>query len=499
MNSRFFSILAVAFSALLITLSFSPVDWWYLAFIGLTPLIWVFSKGRKGFFYGYLFGFFYSVFMVHWLAFNSGEAVWIVTLSMLAAAAVLALNYAFIGWAAALFFRRGFLPALALFPLLWTSVEYLRSFGSLGFPWVALANGQAEHRLFSQLADLGGIWFISFLIVVVNVLLFYFFRELRRGFWKWQPLTAVALIFLLAYAYGGYRWHFLKADGAKAVFRIVQPNFAGDEKWDRENRVRIFSVLDSLSRAPGIDSVDIIIWPESATPVHLRKSRHWSRYAQNLVNETQKILLTGAPDYEKTDDGYESFNSLLLFEPGRGITGKYDKEHLVPLGEYIPLSERFPVLLNLNIGIGNFISGVNDSINYHRFQNLRLAPIICYESIFPHIARKRILQNGAFHLLVTNDSWFGNSWGPYQHAAQARFRAIESRRPLIRSANTGISMAVDIHGEILDSLALNTQGFLDMRVSSSEQKSLYYRFGDWFAKGVLLLFFSGVIWLWRKK
>ncbi|HDR04861.1 MAG TPA: apolipoprotein N-acyltransferase [Candidatus Marinimicrobia bacterium] len=499
MSSEKHRLLAVGGSAILASLAFPPINQWYLAFIALVPLLWVFSSGRHGFLYGYLFGLVYGLFMVHWLAFNSGEAVWIVSLSMVAAALALALNYGLIGWMTTFIFRHRPQYATLAFPFTWMSVEYLRSFGALGFPWIALANSQTENLLFAQLADIGGIWLISFIIVSVNVLLFHILYQANQGRFHRNAAISLVVIFLAAYTYGFIRWQSIDDKGPSAVFRVVQPNYGSSEKWDRENRMRIFHTLDSLSRADKLEKIDFIVWPESATPVYLRKSHRWSAYVSNISNETRSIIITGAPDYEKVGETYYSFNSMLIFEPGQGLTGKYDKEHLVPFGEYIPLSESLPKLKSLNIGIGNFVKGVNDSNQYQRFIDLRLAPIICYESIFPHMTRQRILEGGVFLLLLTNDSWFGDSWAPYQHAAQAKFRAIETRRPLIRSANTGISMAVNIKGQIIDSLPLNTRGVLDLKVQSSHKEPLYLRFGDFFAQAVVLLLIVGVLWLWRKK
>ncbi len=474
-------------SSLCMTLTFSPVNAWYLGFIGLIPLIHVlYSRTDKSFFIGYIFGFFYSLALVHWLAFNSGAQVWLVTLSAIAAAAFVALNYGFIAWLSVGIMKRDRVLGLIAFPFIWTSVEFIRSYGVLGFQWVLAANGQTGNLAFIQLADMGGPYLISFLLVSINTLLFSLIRQIpQHQFNRILLWILFALFLVIPYGYGIFRLS-QPVDGDKSfVFRIIQPDFNSHEKWDRERRTDVFNVMDELSRAHGIDTVDMIIWPESATPVYIRTQIKYRKILEDLTHETGKVLISGVPDYFIKDNNINVTNSLFVFEPGEGITSKYNKQILVPFGEYIPFSSVFPVLSRLNLGQGNFTPGKNEPLLHIHSLDLMLAPMICYESVFSSASINKIRQGGAYHILVTNDSWFGDSWGPYQHASQSVFRAVETRRPVLRSANTGISMVINSKGQILNEIPLDTRGFMDVAVPVVEHISWYVRIGNAFALVVL--------------
>lgn len=490
----------IILSAVLITLSFPPFDLWYVAFIALYPLIAELTNHpEKSFRKGILFGFVYSLFMVHWLAFNSGAAVWLVTISMVAAALTLSLNYGIIAWLATMVFRKNRYWGLAMFPLIWTSVEYLRTFGALGFPWVNLANSQSSHLLFIQTADIGSIYLLTFLIVTMNILVFGAIQALNQKNKVIPWFAGFFGILTVVYLYGFIALNRDYSTEKSVNFRILQPNYGSSEKWLRSNREDVFAVMDSLSRSPSDDSIQVIVWPESATPVYIRAHARYRNYLGKLANDENILLITGAPDYQRVLNETLPYNSLFLFEPTYGITVKYDKEHLVPFGEYIPMSEIWPLLKGLNLGQGNFIPGTNNPLFKNQAGTFTAAPMICYESIFPQPARRKVLAGGEFHILVTNDSWFGNSWGPYQHAAQAVFRAVETRRPVIRSANTGISFAVDIFGHRSEAIPLNRRGFLDQKLTTSSYRSFYVRYGDIFAQFVLIMAVISGFVVWRKK
>jgi apolipoprotein N-acyltransferase len=486
--------LLVALSALAMALTFPPVNAWIIGFFGLIPFLWsLYTSPEKSFSKGYLFGFIYSLVLVHWLAFNSGAAVWIVTLSAFLGAAFLALNYGFIAWLAARFFQRNRVIGLVIFPLIWTSVEFLRSFGTLGFQWVLVANGQTPNLSFIQIADIGGPFLVSFILTSVNTLLFILIikpPELKK--FKVMTLTALGVFLVIPYGYGTYRLY-QKTDPVKShVFRIVQPNFDSHEKWEREKRDEVFKILTELSKSEGLDSVDIIVWPESATPVYIRTQQKYRNILENLTRESGKILISGVPDYFIRNDKIHVTNSIFVFEPFTGIGGKYSKQKLVPFGEYIPLSHIFPVLSRLNLGQGNFTPGKKEPLLWVESARINLAPMICYESVFSLDAIRKIRDGGEYHILVTNDSWFGNSWGPYQHAAQAVYRAVETRKPLVRCANTGISMAIDHKGRILEELSLDARGILDVRLAIHDDKSYYVQKGNAFAF-ILLGILAGII------
>jgi len=474
MKERHIYPLAAAAGAVLSALGFAPLNLWYLSFLGPALFLYAVLESPRALRYGYLYGLVYSLVLVHWLAFNSGAAVWMVTLSMLAAAAFLALNYLGIAWVIRRIADRSPQQALIAFPFVWVSVEYLRSFGALGFPWAALGNTQSSNLQYIQMADIASVYLVSLFMVSVSTVLY----ALNRGMMgRRTALLILAALLLLPYAYGGLRMGSGLEDGMRLKARIIQPNYDSHEKWKRSNREKLFADMDSLSRGEGIESVDLIIWPESATPMYIRSNRRYRPILEKLTIETGKILLTGAPDLRLTGGEPEPLNSLIAFEPGKGITSSYDKVHLVPFGEYIPLSEYWPALNNLNLGQANFSHGEKGQ-TFIIADTLMLAAAVCYESIFP-LPIASSVRNGAKAIInVSNDSWFGRSWGPYQHASQAIFRAIETRRPFFRSANTGISAGIDIYGRKLREIPLYDKAYIDVELRSSETQTVFVRFGE---------------------
>ena len=468
-------------AALLSAAGYAPLNFWYLSFLGPALLLLLLSKGAA-FKKGYIFGLFYSIILVHWIAFNSGAPAWMVTISMFAASAVLALNYGLIAWLFHLVYRKNKLLAYISFPFIWTSVEYIRSFGVLSSPWINLGNTQSSHLLFIQMADIGGIYLISFVMVSISTVLLLIYRRLL----PLQYLLLVLSIFIiLPYIYGLSRMYQPFASGNKLSVRIIQPNYDSQEKWKRKNRNQLFADMDSLSRGNGKDFTDIVLWPESATPVYIRKKNRYQAILQKMVDETGSILITGSPDYEKTENGIKPYNSLIAFEKNKGITAHYNKVHLVPFGEYIPLSNRFPILKELNLGQANFEPGKDNQI-FIVNDSLKLVPAICYESIYSQAIAKAVKNGGKAIINVTNDSWFGPSWGPYQHASQAVFRAIETRRPLFRSANTGISLAIDSHGKIINKIELYKKAYIDVTVNLNDTITIYVKYADIFAIIILI-------------
>ncbi len=478
-------------AALLSAAGFAPFNAWYLSFFGPALLLQQLSQGGRPFLKGYAFGFVFNLILVHWLAFNSGAPVYMVFISMLAAAAFLALNYGLIAWLFSYIHRRHAMWAYALFPALWTSVEFIRSFGVLGFPWISMANTQTANLLFIQMADIGGIYLVSFVLISISTLLYLLYSRqipVKMGF------ISVLCLLGLPWIYGMARLNAGLDDGQKLTVRIVQPDFDSYEKWELSNRQHVFADMDSLSRAPGIDSVNIVLWPESATPLYIRSNTKYRQFLQNIVEDHHLILLTGTPDFSMSKGELSITNSLVAFEKGKGITAHYDKVHLVPFGEYIPLSYRFPALKNLNLGQANFDPGAEGQ-KFIVADTLALAPLICYESIFPGPPVQAVRNGAAAIVNVTNDSWFGRSLGPYQHASQAIFRAIETRRPYFRSANTGISCAIDVCGRVHGKIPLYRQAFLDASLNSSRTLSFYVLHGNLFAIIILGLSLCAFIYI----
>jgi apolipoprotein N-acyltransferase len=256
--------------------------------------------------------------------------------------------------------------------------------------------------------------------------------------------------------------------------RIVQPNVAQAEKWRPENRARQLAELVEMSRRPGFDRLAAVVWPEVALPFVIEPGSPALAIMARAVPPDGYLLAGAAYSKVRPEDGV--WNSLLAIDGTGAIVASYDKVHLVPLGEYIPLHKQLAPVSGF-IGRGSFEEG-ESRVTMSLPGLAPFSPVICYEVIFPAAvtgsgARPRWLLN------VTNDAWFGVSTGPYQHLASARLRTVEEGLPMIRAANTGVSAVIDAYGRILASLDMQQQGIIDHRLPRARAATPYSRWGDW--------------------
>ena len=349
--------------------------------------------------------------------------------------------------------------------------EWLRSFAFTGFPWNAIGYGAMPVPLMMQSAHLIGTLGVTALAVFVfsaPALL-----GTRQG--AIPGLSLAALLFAGHIGYGAYalsRPEAPVAAGPQPVVRIVQPAIDQSDKMDSAaDRAAIFEKHLSLSVQPakqGGKRPDIIVWPETAIPFLITDNKDaLSRIADTLDDD--QILIAGAVRAEDMGPGAAPryYNSIYVID-GRGqIIGASDKVHLVPFGEYLPFEPFFRRLGIENIVEmpGGFSAAASRSL-LSMPNGLKLYPLICYEIIFPNEMSPQIADAGAI-LNVTNDAWFGDTPGPYQHFLQARVTAVEYGLPLIRSANTGISAFVDARGRVISGVDFNQQGFVDATLSSA--------------------------------
>ncbi len=486
-------LLLLLLSAVLLGLSFAPFNQVYTAFFSLIPLLYVLVKTGKGFLTGLIWGLFYCIFSIHWLAFNTGTYPWVATFSMLLAALFLSLNYAVIGMLFTMIYRRDQGRAFLLFPVIWVAVEFVRSFGILGFPWLSLGHSQAYNTLYIQHADLGGVYLVSFSLLAANVLLFLLFRSFSR-----KKLAALLAAVLIPFLYGLLMINLDLNEDKTCQLRIVQPNIGAKEKWIPENRIPILQLLDSLSRAETGVAPDVIVWPETAVPYYLRASRYFCSTLSRCAADTRATLITGALDFFYTDSltSHQSTNSLFLFEAENYSYSDiiYDKIHLVPFGEFTPGGKMFSWLNNMQYGQSNFTSRKNVRIPRMTADSIAFTPMICYDSVFPHTIRRYAAMGSKYNILITNDIWFGRSMGPHLHAAIALVRAVETRLPLIRSANAGISMFIDNKGRVIDSIPLYTRGIIEHPLAAGSYVPPYVKMGNTFSVLMLITALLGIVY-----
>jgi apolipoprotein N-acyltransferase len=381
--------------------------------------------------------------------------------------------------------------ALATAPLLWAALEYLRSFFLTGFTWGYLGHAQYRWLTLLQSADLWGVYGLSALIVFVNMTLFLLILSRSGKSWQgapvsrtmaWRGLIAAALCLAATLTYGHIRLEQiaqLAAEAPKLKIGLVQGNIPQAEKWDPAFQISSTKTYVQLSRQLASQKPDLIVWPETATPFYLFHNRALTRIVQRGIRSTGCAFIIGSPTVQKDGDHPAYFNSAYLLNPAGEAVGRYDKAHLVPFGEYVPLRKWLPFIGKIVAQVGDFKAGrPGGTLTY---DGHRIGPLICYDGIFPDLARAAV-NNGADLLAnLTNDAWYGVTSAPYQHLAQYVFRAVETRRSLVRATNTGISGFIEPNGRIDDPTGLFETAVGIRSMPCLTNRSLYVRVGDAFA------------------
>ena len=467
-----------------------------LAFPGLIWLIETAPGPRSAFFIGLAFGFGHFLIGVHWIAHaflvDADRFAWLAPLAIPGLALYLALFPA----AAALAFRllMGSLGRRAwhrclLFALTWVVFEWLRGHLLTGFPWTLLGHGWIVSEAMIQTAAVFGSYGLSVVMGIAATMPSLLAEE--------KPRVAIRSLFgillLLLFLWGGGTWRLAGAEAPLADrpltdvhLRLVQANIPQSLKWRPDLQRRHLDRHLALSLGEGFDRATVVIWPEMAVPYLLGRDPKLRRHLAQAVPKGG-LLLTGAPRRSPGAKGAAPSNGVVALDERGDIIGGYDKFHLVPFGEYVPLRGLLPIS-RLVPGIGDFHRGPGP-VTLALGSLPPFSPLVCYEVIFPgavldKTARPRWLLN------VTNDAWFGTSAGPYQHFAAARLRAVEEGLPLVRAANTGISAIIDPYGRVLRRLDLGVAGVLDGPLPAASNPPPYGRFGDWGLLGLLLAGFG---------
>jgi len=476
-----------------------------LAWAGLVPLWLALRDVGPGdaFRLGLAAGTAHALLLVYWIAHTMTTYG---GLPFTLAAGVLLLLALYMGsyWGAwsALLVRFGRRPAvaLALAPALWAGLEYLRAVLLTGFPWGLAGHSQLPWRTLVQMVDLTGVYGLSFLIVIANGALA--LQILAAGGKTWQgaaiPLRlrrrALVLAVALpaaALAYGAWRIHTLAPELAAAPTlrtAVVQGNIPQGLKWDPAFQIGSTKKYVDLSLGLRGREPDLVVWPETATPFYLYHNAALTRLVEAAVREAGSPFLIGSPTLEGPPGQERYFNSAYLLSPDGAPLGRYDKAHLVPFGEYVPLRRWLPFLGKIVAQVGDFAAGAPGSLI--PWERAALGPLICYEGIFPELARDQVRGGAALLVNLTNDAWYGRTSAPYQHFALAAFRAVENRRSLVRAANTGISGVVDPLGRVAAATPLFEDAALVQTVPlAAGRLTLYTRLGDWFPLACLLAAF----------
>jgi len=474
---KFTPTILIILSAIMTGLAQHPIHLGWLAWFSIIPFLLVLNKLErlKDFIkIGFIWGIIYNLTVIFWLAMNIGTTPFIGLISMFAAVLYCSLNSIIICIMIGLIKSRYSQYWFWILPFIWTSVEYIRNMDLLtGGPWTALANTQLDFLVLIQNAELTGIYGISFWLILLNVSIY---NWIVRPYPKF--LFAMAIIFILPWFTGLVLMPMPSTNnGQKLAIVTVQPNIHLSQKWKSGGARDNIQSLLTLSRPFIEEGVDLIIWPESATSSYIFQNNQFLlNQIQTELRESQ--LLSGSPYY--TDDVYgrKYYNSVVLIS-SNSVSIPYHKMILVPMAEHIPLSNYFPLLKKINLGQANFTPG--DNFKLFNINNINIAAMICFESTIPSLSAEFVRRGSEILVYLVNDGWYEYPPEPQQHAKQAIFRAVENRRPVIRSTNTGISMIIDPSGNITNSIPLNKSGVIKSQIASVNELTFYTKYGDVFA------------------
>ncbi len=481
-------------SGLVLTGSFPKLDWGFLAWIALVPLFCAIRDElpSEGFKLGFLAGLVHYITLLYWI---SGVMVTYGQMSIVASWAILLLLAVYLSLYPAFFamvisqLRAHSSIYLWSAPFLWAGLEYIRAFLLSGFPWENLGCSQHNWLHLIQISDILGVYGLSALIVAVNATFFELWSRIsqKRSF-PWNSMLAVAIATGCCFLYGIWRMakvEWVAGTAPKLVIGLLQGNIDQSKKWALSFQDETLRRYEKLSFEALQNRPDLIVWPETALPFYFLHDEVLTAEVVKLVRTCKVYFILGSPSFRTQGQKVGYYNSAYLLSPSGDVLGKYDKVHLVPYGEYVPLKRFFPFLGKIVEAVGDFEQGEEGQVL--SLDGQRVGVLICFEVIFPALSRAMV-QNGAQLLVnITNDAWFGTSSAPYQHLSMAVFRAVETRRALARAANTGITAFIDPVGRVLDEMPLFEEAILTRSLPIMDQKTFYVRHGDLFAMGCVLI------------
>jgi apolipoprotein N-acyltransferase len=467
-------------SGLLLVACQPPVSFFFLAYVALVPLLFSLAgdTGRDNFLRGFLAGIVCYTGLVYWVvvAMNTyggiGIPLSMVTLFLLVL--YMALYLGCFTWSVCLFRDRFGIPLYLSAPPIWVLLEYIRGFLLSGFPWSFLAHSQFNFLPILQVISITGAYFLSFLIVAVNCLIY---EGMARKRFPFVYGMVIVVLFALSLTFGIVRLR--EPIQGNIRTSIVQGNIRQDLKFDEAYRNRIVQAYSSLTLEHG-RGADLVIWPETAMPfVFLGDPA--SADVRGIPVSLSNYLLFGTIS---RDGQRKYYNTAYVIGRQGEIVGAYSKAHLVPFGEYTPLASYFPFLENISVATGDFFPGPSHDPIVTPLG--KIGVLICYEGIFPYITKETVRAGAEVLVNITNDAWFGPTSAPYQHFAFYIFRAIETDRYVLRAANTGISGVIDPRGRTVAKSGIFRQDVLDAKFSLREGKTFYVNHGDYFVLFALL-------------
>ena len=475
-----------ALAGLLYTLAFPTFNLWPLIGVFAVPLLFLIDDAvpLEAFLYGLIAGIVAWGGNIYWVAYVMHIYGYLnlalSALILLIFIAYLALYFGLFAWLAGRVLKNRY--AFAVIPGIWILLELIRTYAFTGFPWSLAGYALYPVTPLIQNAEWGGVYLLSGLILMANTALY---KAVKRDF---KPLLATVVVIALCVTWGEWRMRNYTMEGKTLKVGVCQANIPQDQKWLEQMVYPTIDIYARLTRKALGQGAEIVAWPETACNFYL--FLQWMPTARviGLTREEKAEFLIGSPAYE--NDQY--FNRVYLIKEGL-IKGYYDKTHLVPFGEYVPLPWLFKPLF------GKLVQEVSDFSKARDLSPVEdIGALVCFEIVFPDLSRKLCRKGASYLVNASNDAWFKTWSTPEQHLKMAAFRAIENRRYLIMPVNHGISAIIDPMGRIVKSIGLLQEDVIVADIRKLSYQTFYTRFGPiiawlWAIAGLTLLAMS-----WRK-
>ncbi len=378
------------------------------------------------------------------------------------------------------FVRKNICFKIGAFAIVFVLMEYLRSFLLTGFPWNMLGTVLAFDARFIQLASVGGTYLLSLIVLILAGSIY----ACAKGFLK-SGLFVFCVVSAFVVAFGFYRISTYQAQPSNIKIRVVQPSIKQSMKWDENELEKNLDTYIKMSQTKGLNNVQFVVWSETASAFDPRKSH----YIQNKIKQAvpkNGYLVTGLIRYD--DEMQKAYNSVSVINDQGNTVAFYDKYHLVPFGEYLPFSQFLPEWMSPIARVLSDLSSGEKLKNIDLNGVFKFGVLICYEIIFPDEVVNRN-DKPMFLFVLSNDAWYGQSSGPYQHLVSAQMRAVEEGITIIRGAGNGVSALIDPMGRVVSSLELNQKGVFDVELAqNSTVETIYSKIKSVYIQGLLLVF-----------
>ncbi len=503
-NDKTIKLVSVLLSSLLLTASF-PVAFNSdnlipeevsagLIWIAYVPLILALKRStpKLSFFWAYIFGFIS----------NGGILFWVIVamqkygnLSFMVSSSIMVLLLSFFALYPALSFlaiarMRGKAPSWLVAGLVFGLLDWSKNYFPFeGFPWTTPAYSLFGNLQIIQAADVIGTTGLNLVVMFSNFVLGDLIQAAAGGK-KYPRISLFIILFMIVslLVYGKFRIKQVVATQDKSSslrIALIQGNIEQDIKWNERARAKILNTYHRLSLEAFREHPHLIVWPEAASPVALHREAKSLSFLNEDFGDTSIVI--GAPTYETVRGIVDYRNSAFLLDSRGRVKLRYDKQHLVPFGEYVPFSDFLPMHYIVPPVAGNFSRG--DIPTLGQVANHPFGILICYESLFPDLASDLVRSGAQFFVNITNDAWFDHTSGPFQHVRFGAFRAIENRRPFVRSANTGVSTWFDVLGKMHQPTQLFREAIVLADIFPQQEITFYTRYPNLVPYMAILLLF----------